>query len=222
MAAATPNACWSYLAAHDESFGSKQHRFTVLTVVAPIPSRAAGALNKKIVHDYYAEEAEATFKPIRAFFAKQGVDAEFEHRVGNAGEQIAAVARKGKFDLVMMGSHGHGALARMVGGLGDESGAGQLRGAAADRSLTRRRSARRPTARPRSSAGLVLFDPAANPAERVVDVIFSGHLLRRRVNRQLHAVRGAEVRWVRRGRGIAGALPVRWAAPDPVIRVRRA
>ena len=106
----------SYLAAHDESFGSAQHRFTVLTVVAPVPSRAAGALNKKVVHDYYAEEAEATFKPIRAFFTKQGIDAEFEHRVGNAGEQIAAVARKGKFELVVMGSHGYGALARMVVG----------------------------------------------------------------------------------------------------------
>ena len=41
---------------------------------------------------------------------------EFEHRVGNAGEQIATLARKGKFDLVMMGSHGHGALARLVMG----------------------------------------------------------------------------------------------------------
>ena len=106
----------AYLAAHDESFGSKQHRFTVLTVVGPIPARAAGALANKIVHGYYAGEAEATFKPIRAFFAKQGFDAEFEHQVGNAGEQIATFARKGKFDLVMMGSHGHGALARLVVG----------------------------------------------------------------------------------------------------------
>ena len=106
----------AYLAAHDESFGSKQHQFTVLTVVGPIPSRAASALSKKMVQDYYADEAEATFKPIRAFFSKQGVGAEFEHRVGNAGEQIATIARKGKFDLVMMGSHGHGALARLVMG----------------------------------------------------------------------------------------------------------
>ena len=105
-----------YLAAHDESFGSKQHQFTVLTVVGPIPSRAANALSKKMVQDYYTDEAEATFKPIRAFFSKQGVGAEFEHRVGNAAEQIAAIARKGKFDLVMMGSHGHGALARLVMG----------------------------------------------------------------------------------------------------------
>jgi nucleotide-binding universal stress UspA family protein len=106
----------AYLAAHDESFGFRQHQFTVLTVVGPIPARAANALTKKIVLDYYAGQAEATFKPIRAFFSKQGVDARFEHQVGNAGEQIAAMARKGKFDLVMMGSHGHGALARLVVG----------------------------------------------------------------------------------------------------------
>ena len=106
----------AYLAAHDESFGSRQHQFTVLTVVGPIPARAANALSKTIVHEHYAEEAEATFKPIRAFFTKQGLDARFEHRVGNAGEQIAAMARKGKFDLVVMGSHGHGALARLVVG----------------------------------------------------------------------------------------------------------
>jgi nucleotide-binding universal stress UspA family protein len=96
----------AYLAAHEESFGSKQHRFTVLTVVGPIPARAASALSKKMVQDYYVDEAEATFKPIRAFFSKQG----------NAAEQIAALARKGKFDLVVMGSHGHGALARLVMG----------------------------------------------------------------------------------------------------------
>ena len=106
----------AYLAAHDESFGRKEHSFTVLTVVGAIPARAAEALSNKIVHEYYTNEAEATFKPIRAFFAKQGFDAEFAHRVGNAGEQIAAFARKGKFDLVLMGSHGHGALAHLVMG----------------------------------------------------------------------------------------------------------
>ena len=106
----------AYLAAHDESFGSTQNQFTVLTVVPPIPARAAHALGKRIVHDHYAEEAQAIFKPIRAFLAKTGLAAEFEHRMGNAGEHIADVAHKGKFDLVMMGSHGHGALASLVVG----------------------------------------------------------------------------------------------------------
>jgi nucleotide-binding universal stress UspA family protein len=104
----------AYLAAHDEWLSSQQHRYTVLTVVAPIPARAAAALSKKIVQDYYSEEAEKTLKPIRTFFSKQGIEAAFTHRVGEAGEQIAELARKGGFDLLMMGSHGHGALVRLV------------------------------------------------------------------------------------------------------------
>jgi nucleotide-binding universal stress UspA family protein len=105
----------AYLAAHgDEWLGAKTNQFTVLTVVGAIPPRAASALSKKIVQDHYADEAEKVLRPIRAFFDKQGIVAEFIHRVGDAGEQIAEVAGKGKFDLAMLGSHGHGALARLV------------------------------------------------------------------------------------------------------------
>lgn len=103
----------AYLASHDEWLGP-QHQYTVLTVDSPLPPRAAAALNKKIVQDHYAEQAENVFKPIRPFFAKQGLDVQFVHRVGDPGDEIAAAARKGNFDLVVMGSHGHGALARLV------------------------------------------------------------------------------------------------------------
>jgi nucleotide-binding universal stress UspA family protein len=103
-----------YLAAHDEWLNNKASQFTVLTVVGAIPPRAAAALTKKIVQDHYADEAEKVLKPIRSFFGKQGITGEFVHRVGDAGEQIAEMASKGKYDLLMMGSHGHGALARLV------------------------------------------------------------------------------------------------------------
>jgi nucleotide-binding universal stress UspA family protein len=103
----------AYLAAHDEWLG-KQHQYTVLTVDAPLPPRATAALAKKLVQDHYAEQAEQVFKPIRTFLAKQGIDAQYVHKVGEPGDEIAAVARKGGFDLLVMGSHGHGALARMV------------------------------------------------------------------------------------------------------------
>jgi nucleotide-binding universal stress UspA family protein len=103
----------AYLAAHDEWMGP-QHQYTVLTVGAPLPPRAAAALNKKIVQDHYAEAAAKVFKPIRAFLARHGIDASYEHKVGEPGDVIAEAARKGRFDLLVMGSHGHGALARMV------------------------------------------------------------------------------------------------------------
>jgi nucleotide-binding universal stress UspA family protein len=103
----------AYLAAHDEWLGP-QHQYTVLTVAAGLPPRAVAALTKKIVQDHYAEEAEKIFKPIRAFFNKQKFTAQFVHLAGEPGEEIAEFARKGGFDLLIMGSHGHGALTRLV------------------------------------------------------------------------------------------------------------
>jgi nucleotide-binding universal stress UspA family protein len=103
----------AYLAAHDEWQGS-QHQYTVLTVIGALPPRAAAALAKKIVQDHYAEEAEKVFKPIREFFTKQGITAQYVNKVGEPGEEIGDFARKGRFDLLVMGSHGHGALARLV------------------------------------------------------------------------------------------------------------
>jgi nucleotide-binding universal stress UspA family protein len=105
----------AYLAAHDEWLGA-HHAYTVLTVVPAVPARAAAALAKDILAGYYADEADKVFKPIRAFFAKQGLAAEFVAKHGSAADTIAAMADKGQYDLLMLGSHGHGALGNLVMG----------------------------------------------------------------------------------------------------------
>jgi nucleotide-binding universal stress UspA family protein len=105
----------AYLAAHDEWLGT-HHVYTVLNVVPRLPARAAAVVSKGVLEEYYAKEAETVFKPIRTFFAKQGLSATFVTRGGEAGETIAAVANKGGFDLVMLGSHGHGSLGTLVMG----------------------------------------------------------------------------------------------------------
>ncbi len=104
-----------YVAAHDEMFGSGIE-FTVLTVVAPIPPGAADFLDRETVHSYYHDEAEKALKPVRAFAAQQGWTVEFVERGGHAGDTIAEFATSGKFDLIVMGSHGHAALANVVFG----------------------------------------------------------------------------------------------------------
>lgn len=103
----------AYLAAHDEWLGS-HHAYTVLTVVAPVPARAAAALSKEVLLAHQTEEAERVLKPIRAFFGKQGLMAEFISKTGVPADAIAAAAEKGKFNLLIMGSHGHGALGNLV------------------------------------------------------------------------------------------------------------
>ncbi len=37
-------------------------------------------------------------------------------KVGPAGETIAKVAESGKYDLIVMGTHGHGSLGKLVMG----------------------------------------------------------------------------------------------------------
>lgn len=103
----------AYLAAHDEWMGSA-HRYTVLTVVPAVPPRAAAVLDRDLLDAYYNEEADKVFKPIRAFFEKQGLQAAFVHEVGHAAEIIAKHANEDGFDLLVMGSHGHGTLGNLV------------------------------------------------------------------------------------------------------------
>ena len=104
-----------YLAAHDEWLGA-HHAYTVLTVVPSVPARAAAVLAKDVLTGYYNDEAEKIFKPIRAFFAKQGLQAEFVAKHGHPADVIAEMADKGKYDLLMLGSHGHGLLRNVVMG----------------------------------------------------------------------------------------------------------
>lgn len=105
----------AYLAAHDEWLGGA-HAYTLLHVTPPVPPRAAAMLDKAVLADHYTEESEKVFKPLRTFFAKQKLAAEFVAKVGPAADTIAAAASKGKFDLLIMGSHGHGALGSLVMG----------------------------------------------------------------------------------------------------------
>lgn len=103
----------AYLAAHDEWLGPTQD-YTVLHVVPAIPPRAASVMDRGTLNAYYADEADKVLKSIRSFFSKQGLKADYLGKVGAADEVISATAKKGKFDLLIMGSHGHGALGNLV------------------------------------------------------------------------------------------------------------
>ncbi len=105
----------AYLTAHDEWLGAR-HRYTVVHAVGAVPPRAAAVLDKALLSSHYDEEAEKVFKPIRAFFAEQHIDAAFVAQVGPAAEVVSRLATEGGFDLLMMGSHGHGALSSLVMG----------------------------------------------------------------------------------------------------------
>ncbi|MCV2350615.1 universal stress protein [Paucibacter sp. Y2R2-4] len=103
----------AYLAAHDEWLGDT-HQYTVVHAVPAVPPRAAAVLDKELLKSYYADEGEKVLKTVRSFFTKQGIKADFINKVGPAADVIAATAEKGKFGLLMLGSHGHSALGNLV------------------------------------------------------------------------------------------------------------
>lgn len=103
----------AYLSAHEEWLGGA-HDFTVIHVVPAVPPRAAAVLDKAVLTSYYDDEAAKVLKPVRSFLEKRGVNAKYLVKNGHASEVISAAAAKGKFDLLMMGSHGHTALGKLV------------------------------------------------------------------------------------------------------------
>jgi nucleotide-binding universal stress UspA family protein len=105
----------AYLTTHDEVF-SAHNDFTLFTVQSPLPPRARAAVGAEIANGYYADEAAKITAPVVKFLLRHGIDAKVVHKVGAAGEQIAKAANAGKFDMVMMGSHGHSALGNLVMG----------------------------------------------------------------------------------------------------------
>lgn len=105
----------AYLATHAELF-TAGNDYTVLTVQPPLPPRVRGAVGNTVVDEYSAEQAEKVLSPVTEFLLRHGINAKSSWKIGLAGETIAEFAETGKFDLVVLGSHGHGALVNLVMG----------------------------------------------------------------------------------------------------------
>ena len=105
----------AYLVTHDDVFTTASE-YTVQTAHPALPPRARAALGKDVVDNYHVEEAERVQAPVAKFLLRHGIDAKSAWKVGHAGEVIAKFADAGKFDLLVMGSHGHGALVNLVMG----------------------------------------------------------------------------------------------------------
>lgn len=103
----------SYLATHKERLGTGQ-AYTVFHAVLPVPHRAAAFAGPDMVRGYYDDEARVVLEPIRATLSEQGIEAAYVHKVGHPADEIASYAEAGKFDLLIMGSHGVGALKSLV------------------------------------------------------------------------------------------------------------
>ncbi len=105
----------AYMSTHEEMFG-KEHTYTLLTIRPPLTPRVRAAVGADTVNAYNTEEAEKIISPAAKFLLRRGIDAKSSWKVGPVGESISKFATVGKFDLIIMGSRGHGTLGNLVMG----------------------------------------------------------------------------------------------------------
>ena len=105
----------AYLVTHEELL-APTNSYTLLTVQPQLPGHARRVVGKEVVATWYREESEKVLGPAAQFLARHGINPKSVAKVGHAGEHICKVAESGKFDLVVMGSHGHGLFGNLVMG----------------------------------------------------------------------------------------------------------
>ena len=104
----------SYVAAHDELLGG-DHEYLLFTVVptAVEPGRASSSTVARSTSTTRTRRSKV-LRAARAFAEKQGWTLRSAHAAGHAAEEIAAYAKAQKPGLIVMGTHGHSALANAV------------------------------------------------------------------------------------------------------------
>lgn len=102
-----------YVVASPELF-SKEHEYVVVTVVTPLLPQAAGMLGKDAVDSYYRETADKVLLPAVEVLKNGGFKHASGFKVGYVSEALPEEASSGEYGMVVMGSHGHGALGNLV------------------------------------------------------------------------------------------------------------
>lgn len=101
-----------YALDHPSMFG--QSALTLIHVCHPVPPRAASAVGGEIVAAHYAHERDDALRAARERLKVAGRAAAEVLKVGHPGTLVAQEAEAGDYDLVLMGSHGHGALVGLL------------------------------------------------------------------------------------------------------------
>lgn len=89
---------------------------TVLNVQAPVPPRVKSLAGAGVVADYHRDEARKVLDPIERFLKRHDIAFRTKWVVGHASDEIVALAQKEKAEMIVMGTHGHGAIGRALMG----------------------------------------------------------------------------------------------------------
>jgi nucleotide-binding universal stress UspA family protein len=99
-----------------ESLLNASNELHVLHVQPVLPPRVKSVAGRNLVDNYHLQEAEAVLAPIRKFLDRHPVTYTADWLVGHPAEEIVKAAKRDKAHLIVMGTHGHGALGRLLMG----------------------------------------------------------------------------------------------------------
>ncbi len=88
----------------------------VLHVQLAMPPRVKSVAGKDMVMDYHEKEAEKVLQPIRKFLDRHGTNYKADWIIGNPAIDIVATAKSEKVHMIVMGTHGHGVIGRILMG----------------------------------------------------------------------------------------------------------
>jgi nucleotide-binding universal stress UspA family protein len=92
----------------------KSLEVTLFYVDAPMLDRVAAALGEARVAQIHRENSEEALRPVRRRLTRARLGFEEAHTAGNAASCICRRAKEGRYDLVLMGSHGRSALKNVL------------------------------------------------------------------------------------------------------------
>jgi nucleotide-binding universal stress UspA family protein len=106
----------TYLADHLALF-SQQPQVLLVNVQAPVASpRVRSFVGKDALENYYSEEGDAELAPASKLLEAKNISHLPVKLVGDVGKEIARYALAQQCAMVVMGTHGHGAVGNLVMG----------------------------------------------------------------------------------------------------------
>jgi nucleotide-binding universal stress UspA family protein len=105
----------AYITANENLCGPDDE-LLVFNVQPAVPPRVKSMLGAAAVNEYHAEDARKVLGPIETFLKRHKLGFRTAWKVGSASAELLAAAKREKVNLIVMGTHGHGAIGRALMG----------------------------------------------------------------------------------------------------------
>lgn len=105
----------AFLVTHERLAGPDDE-LVVVHVQSEVPPRVKTMLGASAVRSYQAEEAAKVLTPLERFLKRHNLNFRTRWVVGSPAAEIVRVAGQEKVQMIVMGTHGHGVIGRMIMG----------------------------------------------------------------------------------------------------------